>query len=391
MLHHLPQPPPGIDPKAHYDNKVRQAVLDRILHDRTNVEATRQALHRDFSLDLSAGFVSDCLQREVQRLDMTDYRRAILERFSGTLCVDELYLGQSTLLLATDPVADLPVAFALVSRNDQGHMRRFLKNLKTWGFLPQVVITDGSDLYPAVLAEVWPRACHQLCVFHVLKNINEHDLDAVTRLRRGLARRGHRGRKRKRDRPSRTARARRRRRGLTNKDRAYFVFTHRYLIVKRRDHLSPEERSDLRTMLECLPQLQSLRTFVDRVHRLFEEGQSVHQAWCCWRALLKDQAFGALPELAKAMAMLSREKFAKMIAFLNSPLGRRARTNNHVERINRMVRFIEKVRSKWRRRRTLVRFMILRIHYRWPMSEVGDATEDSREVVLKKPKRRKAA
>ncbi|MBV8312506.1 MAG: hypothetical protein JO344_19150 [Planctomycetaceae bacterium] len=40
---------------------------------------------------------------------------------SGTLCVDELHLGQMTLLLATDPLNDLPVAFALVARNDQPH------------------------------------------------------------------------------------------------------------------------------------------------------------------------------------------------------------------------------------------------------------------------------
>ncbi len=79
---------------------------------------------------------------------MAEHRRWVLERFSGTLCVDELHLGRHTLLLATDPLQDLPVAFALVSRNDRGHMRRFLKNLKTWGLVPEVVVTDGSNLYP---------------------------------------------------------------------------------------------------------------------------------------------------------------------------------------------------------------------------------------------------
>ena len=60
------------------------------------------------------------------------------------------------------------MAFALVASNDQDHMRRFLKNLKTWGLVPEVVVTDGSNLYPAILAELWPDARHQLCVFHVL-------------------------------------------------------------------------------------------------------------------------------------------------------------------------------------------------------------------------------
>ncbi len=63
--------------------------------------------------------------------------------------------------------------------------------------------------------------------------------------------------------------------------------------------------------------------------------------------------------------MLAAEKFAKMIAFLKSPACRRVRTNNHVERINRKLRFLEKVRYKWRRRRTTVRFVVLLLDRYW--------------------------
>jgi hypothetical protein len=44
---------------------------------------------------------------------------------------------------------------------------------------------------------------------------------------------------------------------------------------------------------------------------------------------------------------------------LKNPLSRRVRTNNHVERTRRMFRFLEKARYKWRRRKTLVRFVVL--------------------------------
>src|SRR5204863_7616990 len=150
--------------KADYDATVRQAVLDRLLHDRLNVEQTKAAMKRDFLLELSDGFVYDCLRWQLARLDLAAHRQMVLQRFSGTLCVDELHLGAYTLLLATDPLADLPVAFALVKDNDQEHMRRFLKNLQGWGLRPTVVVTDGSNLYPAVLAELWPPARRQLCV-----------------------------------------------------------------------------------------------------------------------------------------------------------------------------------------------------------------------------------
>jgi transposase-like protein len=240
-------------------------------------------------------------------------------------------------------------------------MRRFLDNLKRWGFLPGVVVTDGSNLYPTLLAEVWPQARHQLCVFHVLMDINAEILDAVKRLRRHKARQGNSGRKPAKPRRKKGQKKPRR---VTAKDKAHFVFKRRHLIVKRRENLSEREKKDLATMLEYIPQLRVLRQFSDRVLRLFDVGQSEHQARCRRAALLREQSFAAVPELSKAMGMLSEEKFAKMIAFVHSPAAQRIRTNNHVERVNRQLRYLEKVRYKWRRRRTIVRFLVLALH-RW--------------------------
>src|SRR3954463_6544732 len=237
--------PEGVLPKALYDNKVRDLVLERILKDGMNVEQTLESLSREFLLDLSTGYVYDVLHDHAAHLDMAAHRRKVLEHFSGTLRVDELHPGRFTLLLATDPLSDLPVAFALVDANDQDHMRRFLKNLKVWGFNPRVVVTDGSNLDPALLAELWSEAEHQLCVFHVIKDINKLILDAVRRLRNAMRRRGQAGRKKKRGRRRKRAKAATRRCGPTVKEKADFVFRHRHLIVKRRENLSEAERDDL--------------------------------------------------------------------------------------------------------------------------------------------------
>ena len=94
-----------------------------------------------------------------------------------------------------------------------------------------------------------------------------------------------------------------------------------------------------------------MRTFVDRVQALFEVQQSPHQARCRRAALVSNKKFGEVPELVAAMKLLEAEKFEKMIAFLQRPVRRRIRTNNHVERTNRRLRYFEKVRYKWRRRR----------------------------------------
>jgi hypothetical protein len=357
--------PQGVLPKAKYDNKVRDLVLDRILRDGMNVERTLESIRREFLLDLSWGFVYDVLKDQAARLDMSEHRDKVLKHFSGTLCVDELHLGRFILLLATDPLADLPVAFALVAANDQDHMRRFLKNLKTRGLLPRVVVTDGSNLYPAVLAELWPDADHQLCVFHVIKDINKLILDAVRRMRTTMGRRGKAGRKKKRGRKGAKSKARAARRGMTLKEKASFIFKHRYLIVKRRENLGDSERDDLTRMLEYLPELATLRRFADRIYWLFETPKDLHQAACRRASIVRDEAFLKVPELVKAIEHLDQEKFAKLMAYLKDPVSRRVRTNNHVERTNRMFRFLEKVRYKWRRRKTLVRFVVLALDAVW--------------------------
>src|SRR5207253_8112123 len=221
---------------------------------------------------------------------------------------------------------------------------------------------DGSNLYPAVLGELWPEADHQLCVFHIIKEINQLILDAVRRLRMAMRRRGQAGRKKKRRRKGAKSKARR---GLTVKEKSSFVFKHRHLIVKRRENLTEAERDDLRQMLSYLPELATLRHFADRIYWLFDTPKDYHQASCRRAALVRDPAFRAVPELVKAMEQLCEEKFPKIMAYLNNPVGQRVRTNNHVERTNRMVRFFEKVRYKWRRRRTLVRFVVLALDGIW--------------------------
>jgi transposase-like protein len=357
--------PLAVPPKAGYDDLVRQAVLDRILDDGLNVQRTLAAMKRDFFLSLSEGFVYDCLRGKLAQLDMAAHRRMVLEKFSGILCVDELHLGRFTLLLATDPVADLPVAFALVSRNDQDHMRRFLANLKGSGFEPRVVVTDGSDLYPAVLARLWPGARHQLCVFHILKDINDLIVKAVRRLAHAMRRRGNCGRKRKRGRPSKKQQATRAAAGPTQKEKAGFILKHRFLIVKKSSELDEQQWEDLGVMFEYLPQLRTLWQFASEVRDLYQKEARVQTLYKRRAALLRKQEYKEVAELVEAMKALEAGKYKKAVAFVYSQAAEKVRTNNHAERTNRSFRFAEKSRYKWRRRKWVVRFVVLMLDRCW--------------------------
>jgi hypothetical protein len=365
--------PLDVPPRADYDGLVRNAVLDRLLEDGLNVQRTLEAMQRDFFLKLSEGFVYDCLRWKVAQLDLPAHRRLVLDQCSGTLCIDELHLGRFTLLLATDPVADLPVGFALVSRNDQEHLRRFLNHLKSGGLLPRVVVTDGSNLYPAVLAQLWPHARHQLCVFHILKDVNDLVLAGVRRLARALQRRGQAGRKRKRGRPSKAQQAARGAAGPTRKEQAGFILAHRFLTVKKTGDLDKQQWDDLIRMFHYLPELRTLWHFACAVRGLFEKEARVQTLWQRRAALLGKEEYRTVPELAEAMALLEAGKFKKAVAFVYGQTAEKVRTNNHVERANRRLRFAEKVRYKWRRRRWVLRFVLLALDRWWRQAAAAAA------------------
>ena len=372
--------PLSVPAKADYDDTVRAAVLERILEDGLNVQRTLAAMRRDFFLDLSEGFVYDCLRWKVAQLDLQPHRQSVLEKFSGTLCVDELNLGHFTLLLATDPLADLPVAFALVGRNDQDHMSRFLQNLKRWGLEPKVVVTDGSSLYPCVLARLWPVARHQLCVFHLLKDINDLILKAARRLARSMARRGNGGRKRQRGRPSKKRQAARAAAGLTLKERAGFILKHRFLIVKTTGEMDKQQWESLVAMFDYLPGLRTLWHFACEARGLFEKEARVQALWRRRQKLLANEGYKGVPELAEAMAMLEREKYRKAVAFAYSQAGQKVRTNNHAERANRRFRFTEKLRYKWRRRKWVLRFVLLALDRWWRQAARAAEANQASEV-----------
>ena len=75
--------PEGVLPKAHYDNKVRDLVLDRIIKDGMSIERILESLRRESLLDLSSGFVYNVLRDRAAELG--EYGRTIM--WSGpTVC-----------------------------------------------------------------------------------------------------------------------------------------------------------------------------------------------------------------------------------------------------------------------------------------------------------------
>jgi hypoxanthine phosphoribosyltransferase len=268
------------------------------------------------------------------------------------MCVDEVHDSGQTILFATDPLNDFTLAFEQVETNDQGHMDAFLQRLKDRGLQVVVAITDGSPLYKDSLQSHWSGIAHQLCLFHVIKDVNKLILDGVRAIRNQIQRQGNKGRKRKPGRPTETARQQRqRRKGMTKKEQATFIWEHQYLIVRQEEELTEEDKNDLELMVQMAPDLELFRRFNQQFYRLFEKSITPQQARYRRTQMVNNPDYQANAFLARALKKLPKDKFEKMIVHLEWE--NVDATNNHVERNNRTFRMLQKTRYKRRQAHTL--------------------------------------
>jgi hypothetical protein len=173
------------------------------------------------------------------------------------------------------------------------------------------------------------------------------------------------GRQRRRGRPSPRQQAQRRQRGPTAKEKAAFVWKHRFLIVKRTAKLTEAESKDLKQMLAYLPALRPLWSFSQDLYRWLDNSQTMGVARWRYTWLRYDPRYQEVRELVEALDLLAEPKLSKAMAFVGQVVGRQVRTNNHVERLNRRLRFAEKVRYRWRKRKWVVRWVVLLLDVCW--------------------------
>jgi hypothetical protein len=190
-----------------------------------------------------------------------------------------------------------------------------------------------------------------------MSEVNDHVLDAVREVRRALKpkriKRG-RGRPNKRHR----ARVKKLKEQRAQADR---LFRRRHLIVTKRSNIKLEDQPILEELILLSPVLGTLRSFIDDLRELFAFRRATKQAWRIWRRIRSNRSYLANELLRKALEVLDKDNMIKLLTYLdNAPSVRsKVRTNNHVERCNRVLRYLEKVRYKWRRRRTIVRHIFL--------------------------------
>ena len=263
----------------------------------------------------------------------TEYLQEALAEFSGYLAIDEVYDGPPCILSVVDNHRFNRLAFRVLDHAaTQADVRDFLQELK--GHLEQRALvvrgitTDGSELYPKVLQELWPDVPHQQCIFHILREITKAVLHALAQLRKALQAqipKAGRGRPKKQDQAKTRQRKRR-------QQRVADLFEHRHLFV--RHHLTASQKKRLQTLTRGLPHLRVLRQLMDEVYRLFD--RRCKTATALARLTKLRQRIRRHKRLDRVLAKLNSPNMEKALLFLDDHL--LGATSNAVERSNRRFR-----------------------------------------------------
>jgi hypothetical protein len=136
-------------------------------------------------------------------------------------------------------------------------------------------------------------------------------------------------------------------------------------MVKRTTKLTKADWDNLVQMFQYLPELRPLWYFGRDLYRLLDDSKNLRVARWRYTLLCHDPKYQGVRELVEALDLLAGPKLAKAMAFVQQPAEGQVRTNNHVERLNRRLRFAEKVRYRWRKRKWVVRWVVLLLDVCW--------------------------
>jgi hypothetical protein len=211
---------------------------------------------------------------------------------------------------------------------------RLSDQLRARGQTVQGITTDGAPLYPVPIALVFDGVLHQVCEFHILKELTQAVLHVIAHIRKQLAAQIP---KRPRGRIPNTPAARRRhRRAQRMKRRVADLFEYRHLFVRRQ--LDGSERALLNRLSRGDPRLRAVRAIMEEVYRLFDRRCRTDTALTKLAQLrLRVRRYRSL---GKSLDKLHSPNLEKALTFLDDRL--LPATSNAVERGNRRHRKMQK-------------------------------------------------
>ena len=359
-------PLPFAVPRSRYTDQARGLCVSSIVRDGMPFSRVPDRVGEDFHLYPFKSTVWEWHRQETESIDLSvAYQPWVKAVFSGVLGIDEVYDGPFCLILSTDPLNDVIVAYTLEKKSEgksrpgmnQEWLDRHIEKLKQMGIVPDQVLRDGAPIYDKGLPADWDQS---RCNFHIIQDITKDVLKAVNAYRNTLPDPPKRPKGRpKADAPPPPPNVKTQ------------IWHHRYLFVSRPETIKEKDQVCKREAHQCFeksemdilqdlcaehPPLNTARECLLDIWGLFDDKDAYYETVKIrYDALCEQPAYRDNPHLWDALQKLSGDTLWKACRFLeyeNLP-----KTNNHAEHEARSFRKRQKGHYKLRRSSTIDRAM----------------------------------
>jgi hypothetical protein len=278
-------------------------------------------------------------KKTYSQIETDAYLDGALENFSGYIAVDEVYDGPFCILFIVDNRQYNRLMYRVLDHSPKATdilalLRAFHKILTARELKLLGITTDGAALYTEPVQTVFPGVRHQICEFHVKKEINKAILKAVTQVRRELKQ--TKTKRSKRGRPTTQEEKVIIRKNERIDKKVQELFDHRFLFVQK--ELSASEWKTFRRITRGFPELRKLREMVDLVYGLYDRRCKRSTALVKLQKLRERlKRFDGLSDVLKKIGSSTVER---SLVFLDDK--KLPSTSNAVERGNRRFRKMQK-------------------------------------------------
>jgi hypothetical protein len=334
--------PPG----SHYTRRVIALAVRLVVEDGLPYRLASRHLWRDHRVFVPYATIQNRVEAAGEK-GGTHLEAAYLDwalaDFSGYLAADELYDGPFCVLSAVAARRQRRLRYEVLDHDPtQADILWFLARLNAQltarGQVVLGITTDGPALYPVPITLALGAIPHQVCEFHILKELTRAVLRAPARLRKQLAAQAPRL---PRGRPKNTPEGRQlHRQAQVLRQRVATLFEHRYLFVRR--HLTGAPRVLLRRLVRGDRQLRALRAIMGEVCRLF--GRRCRTDTALAKLACLRQRVRRFRSPGTSVDKLASPNLEKALTFLDDRL--MPATSNAVERGSR--RFRKRQRAVYR-------------------------------------------
>jgi hypothetical protein len=267
----------------------------------------------------------------------------VIETHSGHISVDEVYDKGDGIIFITDPVKDTIVSHKMLEgkptlKDIEGEFKKIHdKNVEIIS-----CTKDGSPLYVNSIKMVFVLVLVQICIFHLIKNLNKCFMKWHKELRKQIKN-------------SKLPR------GIKTQGRKLkqFVYQTRYLFMKK--ELSEKEKKIVDSIIESYPDFGELRRLYLKFIRLFESDDIVKATKRFWDFMAEPLVAEKMPDVHKQLMYHFERKELFTYLLFDESIRKKIRTTNHTERVNRKLRKKQKTHYRIRktiRREKMLRFMV---------------------------------